>query len=93
MKRELYALYVGHTVFYFQSSMSVGLAAGAMASALSADSAASPECPHTKVTLEQVSPRMERIVLDVPGRVRRAKHALSPAELLIASANIVGGAA
>ena len=90
MKRELYALYVGYAVFYFASRVEAGMAAGAMSGALSTDGAANPEAPHIKVTLSQVSPRIERIVLDVPRRVRRAKHALSPAAHILAA--LEGGA-
>ena len=85
MKRELYALYVGHTVFYFLSRIEAGMAAGTMAGAFSTDGAANPDAPHIKVTLAQVSPRVERIVLDVPRRIRSAKHALSPAAHILAA--------
>jgi len=88
MKVELYALHVGYGVFYFSSSIGAGIAAAAMASAMESDGAASPERPSVKVTLAQASPRVERVVLDVPRRVLRDRHASSPIEHLIAAAKV-----
>jgi hypothetical protein len=78
MKVELYALYVGHAVFYFDCPMTAAIASSSLAGSYSADSAADPDAPHTRVTLAPVSPRVERIFLDVPNRRRlrlRAPHA------------------
>jgi hypothetical protein len=71
MKQELCVLYVGYAVFYFRSRGEAGMAAAAMAGALSSDGAASPDAPHIRVTLAPVSPRIECVVLDIPGRARR----------------------
>jgi hypothetical protein len=68
MKRELYVLYAGYAVFYFGTRLEAGIAAAAMASAMSADGAADPSAPHTRLTLSPVSPRIERVFLDIPRR-------------------------
>jgi len=68
MKRELYALYAGYTVYYFGTRLEAGIAAAAMASALSADGAADPSSPHIRLTLSPVSPRIERVFLEIPRR-------------------------
>lgn len=86
MKRELCALYVGYSVFYFRSRGEAGMAAAAMASALSADGAASPDAPHVKVTLAPVSPRIECVCLNIP----RAARALASGR---ARPRLIGGAA
>jgi hypothetical protein len=68
MKRELYVLYVGYTVFYFGTRLEAGLAAAAMASAMSADGAANPDAKDVRLTLAPVSPRIERVFLEIPRR-------------------------
>ena len=73
MKTEFYCLYVGYAVFYFPTALSAGIAAAAMANAHSSDCAADPTQPNIKVTLAQVSPRIERVVLDVPRRTIRSQ--------------------
>ncbi|MEI6211495.1 MAG: hypothetical protein WCR06_07695 [bacterium] len=72
MKQDLYVLYVGHTLFYFGNLSHARDAVAALTHAMVADGAADPNNPELKIYLCGVTPRLERIRVDVPRRTLRA---------------------
>lgn len=82
MKTEFWIVYVGHQMIAFGDEKTAGTAAAALSRGFHMDGAADPSKPGCKVTMSPVSPRIERVVIDIPrARLREAQPLRCPSLL------------